>query len=69
VGDSIKLTVNRNEQIMDLTATLQARPQANPQDQQQQQDEEQPGLSIIPKLSRTPGHRHHRHQFLQSLLP
>jgi S1-C subfamily serine protease len=37
VGDNIKLTVNRNGQIMDLTATLQARPSAISQTQQQQQ--------------------------------
>src|SRR6187200_1553892 len=30
VGDNIKLTVNRDGQTMDLTATLQARPQTNP---------------------------------------
>ena len=30
VGDTIKLTVNRDGKIMDLTATLQARPQTPP---------------------------------------
>jgi S1-C subfamily serine protease len=35
VGDNIKLTLNRNGQVMDLTATLQARPNTITQTQQQ----------------------------------
>ncbi|MFL6362857.1 MAG: S1C family serine protease, partial [Nitrososphaeraceae archaeon] len=52
IGDNIKLTVNRNGQIMDLTATLQARPNTISQTQQQQQ---QPGLGPIPELPEIPG--------------
>jgi S1-C subfamily serine protease len=52
IGDNIKLTVNRNGQIMDLTATLQARPNTISQTQQQQQ---QPGLGPIPELPQIPG--------------
>jgi C-terminal processing protease CtpA/Prc len=52
VGDNIKLTVNRDGQIMDLTATLQARPNTTSQPQQQQQ---QPELGPIPELPRIPG--------------
>ena len=52
VGDNIKLTVNRNGQIMDLTATLQTRPNMISQTQQQQQ---QPGLGPIPELPQIPG--------------
>src|SRR5918912_1798249 len=44
VGDNIKLTVNSNGQIMDLTATLQARPNTISQTQQQQQQQQPPGL-------------------------
>jgi S1-C subfamily serine protease len=53
VGDNIKLTVNRNGQIMDLTATLQARPNTISQTQQQQQ--QPPGLGPIPELPQIPG--------------
>ncbi len=53
VGDNIKLTVNRNGQIMGLTATLQARPNSISQTQQQQQ--QQPGLGPIPELPQVPG--------------
>jgi S1-C subfamily serine protease len=52
IGDNIKLTVNRNGQIMDLTATLQSRPNTISQTQQQQQ---QPGLGPIPELPQIPG--------------
>jgi S1-C subfamily serine protease len=52
VGDNIKLTVNRDGKIMDLTATLQTRPNTLPQTQQQQQ---QPGLGPIPELPQIPG--------------
>ncbi|HJT46914.1 MAG TPA: hypothetical protein VJ729_01940, partial [Nitrososphaeraceae archaeon] len=68
VGDNIKLTVNRNGQIMDLTATLQERPNPISQtSQQQQQDQQQPGMLIIPKLPHNQGHRHHFSRFLQPL--
>jgi S1-C subfamily serine protease len=52
VGDNVKLTVNRDGKIMDLTATLQARPNTISQPQQQQQ---QPGLGPIPELPQIPG--------------
>jgi S1-C subfamily serine protease len=55
VGDNIKLTVNRNGQIMDLTATLQARPNMISQTQQQQQQQQMPGLGPIPELPQIPG--------------
>jgi S1-C subfamily serine protease len=69
VGDNIKLTVNRNGQIMDLTATLQERPNPISQtsQQQQQQEQQQPGMLIIPKLPHNQGHRHHFSRFLQPL--
>jgi S1-C subfamily serine protease len=54
VGDNIKLTVNRNGQIMGLTATLQTRPNSISQTQQQQQ-QQQPGLGPIPELPQVPG--------------
>jgi S1-C subfamily serine protease len=53
VGDNIKLTVNRNGKTMDLTATLQARPNTISQTQQQQQ--QPPGLGPIPELPQIPG--------------
>jgi len=53
VGDNFKLTVNRDGKIMDLTATLQARP--NTISQPQQQQEQQPGLGPIPELPQIPG--------------
>src|SRR5919199_500532 len=54
VGDNIKLTVNRDGQVTDLTATLQERPNlisqtSQQQQQQQQQDQQQPGMLIIPE--------------------
>jgi S1-C subfamily serine protease len=52
VGDNIKLTVNRNGQIMDLTVNLQARPNTVSQTQQQRQP---PGLGPIPELPQVPG--------------
>ena len=48
VGDTIKLTVNRDGKIMDLTATLQARPQTPP-------SQAQAGLGPIPELPQVPG--------------
>ena len=51
VGDNIKLTVNRNGQIMDLTVSLQDRPNTISQTQQQQP----PGLGPIPELPQIPG--------------
>ncbi|MFL6418117.1 MAG: hypothetical protein ACJ71P_01695, partial [Nitrososphaeraceae archaeon] len=53
VGDNVKLTVNRDGKIMDLTATLQSRPNTISQSQQQQQ--QQPGLGPIPELPQIPG--------------
>jgi S1-C subfamily serine protease len=55
VGDNIKLTVNRNGKIMDLIATLQARPNTISQTQQQQQQQQPPGLGPIPELPQIPG--------------
>jgi S1-C subfamily serine protease len=56
VGDSIKLTINRDGNMMDLTATLQARPQTNPSTAaQNQQTQQPPGLGPIPELPQTPG--------------
>ncbi|MBV9667050.1 MAG: trypsin-like peptidase domain-containing protein [Nitrososphaeraceae archaeon] len=49
VGDNVKLTINRGGQTMDLTATLQARPNISLQTQQQQ-----PGLGPIPELPQVP---------------
>ena len=50
VGDNVKLTINRNGQTMDVTATLQARPNTISQQQQQQQS----GLGPIPELPQLP---------------
>jgi S1-C subfamily serine protease len=52
VGDNVKLTINRNGQTTDVTATLQARP--NTISQQQQQQPQQPGLGPIPQLPQLP---------------
>jgi PDZ domain-containing secreted protein len=52
VGDNVKLTINRNGQTTDVTATLQARP--NTISQQQQQQPQQPGLGPIPELPQLP---------------
>src|ERR1051325_3273600 len=49
VGDNDKLTINRNGQTTDVTATLQARPNTiSQQSQQQQQQPQPPGLGPIP---------------------
>src|SRR5919199_525198 len=54
VGDNIKLTVNRNGEVMDLTVNLQARPNTISQTQQQQQ-QQPPELGPIPELPQIPG--------------
>jgi S1-C subfamily serine protease len=54
VGDNIKLTVNRDGQTMDLTATLQDRPQTNPTSSSQDQNQS-PDLGPIPELPQIPG--------------
>jgi S1-C subfamily serine protease len=54
VGDNIKITVNRNGHIMDLTATLEARPQTNPASSSQDQNQS-PDLGPIPELPQIPG--------------
>jgi S1-C subfamily serine protease len=54
VGDNIKLTVNRNGQIMDLTATLQTRPSASAASSASDQNQS-PGLGPIPELPQIPG--------------
>ena len=53
VGDNVKLTINRNGQTTDITATLQARPNTISQ-QQQQQQQQQPGLGPLPQLPQLP---------------
>ena len=56
VGDNIKFTVNRNGQIMDLTATLQARPPTNPASSSSQDQNQLPGFGgLLPKLPDIPG--------------
>ena len=55
VGDNVKLTINRNGQTTDVTATLQARPDTISQQQQQQQQQPQlPGFGPIPGLPQLP---------------
>jgi len=54
VGDNVKLTINRDGKVMNLIATLQARPNTSLQTQQQQQ-QRQPGLGPIPELPQVPG--------------
>ena len=57
VGDNVKLTINRNGQTTDVTATLQARPDTISQQQQQQQQQQQPqqpGLGPIPGFPQLP---------------
>ena len=49
VGDTIKLTIDRDGKIMDLTATLQARPSTS------QNQQTQPGLGPIPEMPQIPG--------------
>jgi hypothetical protein len=56
VGDNIKLTVNRDGKLVELTATLQARPQTSSLSSFQNQDQLQPpGLGPIPELPQIPG--------------
>ena len=57
MGDNVQLTVNRNGQIMDLIATLQARPpQTNNNPASSPEDQNQsPDLGPISELPRTPG--------------
>ena len=55
VGDNIKLTVNRNGQIMDLTATLQTRPSASAASSSSEDQNQSPGLGLIPELPQIPG--------------
>jgi S1-C subfamily serine protease len=55
VGDNVKLTINRNGKVMDITATLQARPSSSSSQTLQQQPQQQPGLGPIPELPQTPG--------------
>ncbi|HYY50749.1 MAG TPA: hypothetical protein VE643_07745, partial [Nitrososphaeraceae archaeon] len=68
VGDNIKLTINRNGQIMDLTATLQARPpQTNPSSLSSQDQNQSPDFGgLLPQLPDVPGLRLPR---LPPLLP
>src|ERR687886_259430 len=49
VGDNIKLTINRQGNIIDLTAILQARPT------QMTNQQAQPGLGPIPEIPQIPG--------------
>ncbi|MFL6434671.1 MAG: S1C family serine protease, partial [Nitrososphaeraceae archaeon] len=56
VGDNIKLTVSRDGKLVELTATLQARPQTSSLSSSQNQDQLQPpGLGPIPELPQIPG--------------
>jgi S1-C subfamily serine protease len=56
VGDNVNLSVNRDGQIMDLTATLEARPPANPASSSSSEDQNQPPeLGPIPELPQIPG--------------
>ncbi|MFL6433830.1 MAG: S1C family serine protease, partial [Nitrososphaeraceae archaeon] len=55
VGDNIKLTVNRDGQIMDITPTLEARPQTNPSSSSSEDQTQPPGLGPIPELPQIPG--------------
>src|ERR1051325_11695336 len=55
VGDNIKLTVNRNGQIMDLTATLQTRPSVSAAASSASDQNQSPGLGPIPELPQIPG--------------
>jgi len=55
VGDNVKLTINRNGQTTDVTATLQSRPDTiSQQQQQQQQQPQQPGFGPIPEFPQLP---------------
>jgi S1-C subfamily serine protease len=56
VGDNIKLTVNRNGKIMDLTATLQARPQTATISSSSQDQNQSPDFGgLLPRLPDIPG--------------
>src|ERR687886_1538258 len=55
VGDNIKLTVNRNGQIMELTATLQTRPSASAASSSSEDQNQSPELGPIPELPQIPG--------------
>jgi S1-C subfamily serine protease len=56
VGDNIKFTVNRNGQTMDLTATLQARPQTSTASSSSQDENQSPDFGgLLPKLPDIPG--------------
>jgi S1-C subfamily serine protease len=56
VGDNIKFTVNRNGQIMDLTATLQARPQTSLASSSSQDQNQPPDFGrLLPRLPDIPG--------------
>jgi S1-C subfamily serine protease len=55
VGDNIKLTVNRDGQTMDLTATLQARPQTNPTSFSEDQNQSPNFGGLLPQLPHIPG--------------
>ena len=67
VGDNIKLTVNRNGQIMDLAATLQARPQRDTTSSSSQDQNQSPDFGgLLPQLPDIPGLRLPR---LPPLLP
>jgi S1-C subfamily serine protease len=57
VGDNIKLTINRDGKMMDLTVSLQARPQTNPSSSQNQEQTQPPGLGPIPELPQALGFR------------
>ena len=67
VGDNIKLTVNRNGQIMDLTVNLQARPQTATTSSSSQDQNRLPDFGgLLPQLPDIPGLRLPR---LPPLLP
>ena len=67
VGDNIKLTVNRDGQIMDLAATLQARPQRDTTGSSSQDQNQSPDFGgLLPQLPDIPGLRLPR---LPPLLP
>jgi S1-C subfamily serine protease len=58
VGDNIKLTVNRNGQIMDLTVNLQARPQTATASSSSQDQNRLPDFGgLLPQLPDIPGLR------------
>ena len=58
VGDNIKLTVNRNGQIMDLTVNLQARPQTATASSSSEDQDRLPDFGgLLPQLPDIPGLR------------